>query len=311
MIAHWDDLEAVGDEAGHLASDWRDLGRAAGSRAIGVKRVDVRPGRWGTPVHQHTGEEEIGHVLAGDGLVWIGGRTHAVGAGTAVVFPAGGPAHAFRAGPDGLSLLMFGIRGGGEVCPLPRAGVAWVGDEWVELPGGREPWDREAALGPPECPPPEPPPACVVRLEDAPAYFDGQVHALGQAGGAELAGLNHVVLTAGAEGAPPHHHSAEEELFVLLAGSATLSLSPTPARAATGAVPESHALRAGHVVARLPGSGMCHVLRAGPEGVVYLAYGTRVASEMTYYPGSGEVYLRAVGVLAAVERPLPRHFMPG
>lgn len=68
MLAHWDEIEGHHAELGHLAGTWRDLGRAAGSVTIGVKRIEVDPGKWSTPVHRQTGEEEIFYVLGGGGV---------------------------------------------------------------------------------------------------------------------------------------------------------------------------------------------------------------------------------------------------
>ena len=51
MICHWDDVESGRAETGHLASVWADLGSAAGTQAVGVKRITVDPGKWSTPAH--------------------------------------------------------------------------------------------------------------------------------------------------------------------------------------------------------------------------------------------------------------------
>jgi uncharacterized cupin superfamily protein len=81
----------------------------------------------------------------------------------------------------------------------------------------------------------------------------------------------------------PHCHSEEEEVFVILDGTATLELWPSPRREAAGEKREELALRPGHLVARPPGTGISHSFLAGPEGVTMLTYGTR---RRTTWPGT-------------------------
>jgi uncharacterized cupin superfamily protein len=99
----------------------------------------------------------------------------------------------------------------------------------------------------------------------------------------------------------PHTHSAEEEVFVILEGTATLELWPSPRRERAGEQRQEHALRAGHLVARPPGSGISHSFRAGPEGVTMLIYGTRDPNDMAWYPRSNKVNLRGLGVIGRIE----------
>ena len=54
---------------------------------------------------------------------------------------------------------------------------------------------------------------------------------------------------------------------------------------------DEHPLRAGDVVSRPAGTGIAHALRAGAEGLTYLAYGTRDAQ-----PGAVEERELAVGM---------------
>ncbi|HET9470438.1 MAG TPA: cupin domain-containing protein, partial [Usitatibacter sp.] len=126
---------------------------------------------------------------------------------------------------------------------------------------------------------------------DVEAILDGRCRRLGMAAGAAATGLNHVTLTAGASGAPAHCHSHEEELFAVLAGGGVLELI---ARGETKA--SEHSLRAGDVVSRPAGTGVAHALRAGAEGMTYLAYGTRDPGDMCFYPQSGRVSLRGLGI---------------
>ena len=87
-----------------------------------------------------------------------------------------------------------------------------------------------------------------------------------------------------------HCHSAEEEIFVVPDGEGTLLLGE-----------EEHAVRGGHVVARPPGTRIAHAFRAEDEELTILTYGTREPNDIAYYPRSGVVALRGVGVFGRIE----------
>ena len=278
--------------AGHIKGVWRDPGREAGTVTVGLRRIEIAEEHFSTPAHEHGADEEIFFVLAGEGLLWQDGVTHAVGVGDCIVHrPKRGP-HTLRAGSGGLDVIVFGQRRDPSLTALPRAGVAWSYPRWVELADGDSPFAREAAAGPPECPPPaaERPPN-VVALTDVPAVLDGRARPLGKAGGAVATGLNHVVLPAGGGGAPAHCHSLEEELFVVLDGDGVLELW---GRGAEG--PEEHPLHPGDVVSRPAGTGVAHAFAPGAGGLTYLAYGTREPNDMCFYPQLGRVSLRGLGI---------------
>jgi uncharacterized cupin superfamily protein len=278
---------------GHIKGVWRDLGREVGTRTVGMRRIEISGDHFSTPAHEHGGDEEIFFVLGGEGLLWQDGATYAVATGDCIVHrPKRGP-HTLRAGAGGLDVLVFAQRRDSSLTALPRAGVAWSFPRWVELGDGDSPFAREAAAGPPECPPPASErPRNVVALADVPAVFDGRARRAGQAAGAVATGLNHVVLPAGGQGAPAHCHSLEEELFVVLDGSGVLELW---GRGGADS-PEEHTLCAGDVVSRPAGTGVAHALRPGADGLTYLAYGTREPNDMCFYPQSHRVSLRGLGI---------------
>jgi uncharacterized cupin superfamily protein len=277
---------------GHIKGVWHELGRAAGTRNVGLRRIEIAEGHFSTPAHEHGSDEEIFFVLGGEGLLWQDGDTYAVGGGDCIVHrPKRGP-HTLRAAAGGLDVLVFGQRADSSLTALPRAGIAWSFPRWVELGQGDSPFAREAAAGPPDCQPPQAErPRHVVALSEVQGILDGRARRLGLAGGAVATGLNHVVLPAGGAGAPAHCHSLEEEIFVVLEGSAILELwSPGEPS------PEEHELRAGDVVSRPAATGVAHAFRPGAQGVTYLAYGTREANDMCFYPQSGRVSLRGLGI---------------
>jgi uncharacterized cupin superfamily protein len=301
-IAHWDDVEPVVREVGHLAGSWRHLGRAAGSERVGMNRVEIAPGKWSTPAHTEGAEEEITYVLGGSGLSWQDGEVYEIAEGDCIVHVAARAAHTLRAGPDGLDVLLYGTRVPVEVAYLPRAGVGWLVPTWVEAGGEPSPWEREVAVGEPHVPEPSPRPANIVNVADAPSRFGGVARALGEAAGSRQSGLHHAVLPPGGTGAAPHCHSAEEEIFVVLAGDGILELTPTPPPGEAATVAERHELRPGHVVARPAATRVAHAFRAGEEGMTMLVYGTREPNDIAYYPHSDKVYFRGLGIRARLER---------
>ena len=298
-LTHWDEVEGLRRNVGHLVATWRNLGRAAGTEGVGVQRIDVEPGRWSTPAHVEGASEEIFYVLEGSGLSWQDGAVYEVRPGDCLVHLPLGRAHTLRAGPDGLSVLAYGHRVLHGNTMLPRAGVAWMYPGYVEvmtIGDGRHPYNREAEAGEPEIGEPETRPPSIVNVEDVGPYVDEHNDSLirdrdlGTAAGSARTGISHVTIPAGRLGYPPHCHSAEEEIFVVLDGEGTLLLGD-----------EEHSVGPGNVVGRPPGTRVAHAFRAGANDLVYLAYGTREPNDIAYYPRSGKVSLRGVGVLGRIE----------
>ena len=298
-LTHWDEVEPSRRQAGHLAGTWRNLGVAVGTEGVGVQRIDVDPARWSTPAHVEGASEEIFYVLEGSGISWQDGAAYEVGQGDCLVHLPLREAHTLRAGPDGLSVLAFGhrVRHGNTV--LPRASVAWMYPAYVDVTtigDGRHPYDREAEAGEPEAGDPQPRPSSIVNVADVePHRVEHSASLLedrdlGRTAGSVRTGISHATVAAGREGYPPHCHSAEEEILVVLEGEGILRLGE-----------DEHPVRPGSVVGRPPGSRVPHSFRAGDADLVYLAYGTREPNDITYYPRSGKVSLRGVGVMGRIE----------
>lgn len=298
-VAHWDDVEPRRREVGHLAGTWRDLGRAVGTEGVGVQRIDVDAGRWSTPAHVEGAAEEIFYVLEGSGLSWQDGAVYEIRGGDCLVHLPESEAHTLRAGPDGLSVLAFGHRALHGNTVLPRAGVAWMWPGYVELTtvgDGRHPYRREAEAGEPDVGEPQARPSSIVNVRDVDPHVDEHGDSLlhdrdlGSAAESERTGISQVTLPPGRLGYPPHCHSAEEEIFVVLSGEGTVLLGD-----------EEHPVQPGTVVGRPPGTRVAHAFRAGEAELVYLAYGTREPNDIAYYPRSGKVNLRGIGVMGRIE----------
>ena len=299
-LAHWDEVEPRRSARPALGGAWSDLGSAAGSRGVGVNRIQLGPGEISTPAHVHGADEEIFFVLAGSGLSWQDGETYEVRAGDCLVHAPRRKAHTLRAGDGGLEVLAFGERnrtGGGY---LPKAGIYWLFPSWAEAGQGEHPFDREQHL---EWPEPSPRPGSIVNLDELEGDYGGAVKHAGRDAGASRTGLNWISLPPHEEGASPHCHSAEEEIFVVLDGEGTLELwaPPQPGGDAATEPQETHALRRGHVVSRPPATRVAHSFRTGDSPLTFLAYGTREPNDIAWYPRSGKVYFRGVGLIARLD----------
>ena len=297
-LVHWDDVEPVRGDDGHLAASWRFLGRAAGAGKMTVNRIQIDPNRWSTPAHVEG--EEIFFVLGGSGLSWQDRKVYEVREGDCIVHRAGREAHTLRAGEDGLDVLAFGAHGHDGHATLPRAGVTWLGRSWAQTGERGHPWEQEAAAGEPEVGEPSERLKHIVNLDMLEPDDEGDRALAGEAG-AERAGLHHRTIAPGRASVPAHCHSAEEEIFVMLEGSATLELIPSPVPAARGVKAETHELRSGHVVCRPAGTKVSHFIRAGDEGAVMLVYGTREPNDIAYYPHSNKFYIRGIGLIGRLE----------
>lgn len=299
-VAHWDEIEWFRQEVGEMSASWCRIGDAAGTTGVGVNRIRIEPGRLSTPPHSHAASEEIFFVLAGAGLSWQDGNAYEVRAGDCIVHVADHEEHTLRAGENGLDVIVFGTRHPTEFGWLPRSGAVRLGWPWVE---GRtdNPWDIEAQQEPLAFGEPAPRPANIVNLDECPTYpEDPTSKALAETAGSVRAGFHWSQVPPGKELAIPHCHSAEEEIFIVLDGEGTLELWPSPRDG--DAQREDIPIRGGHVIARPPGTRVSHCLRAGDGGMTVLTYGTREPNDICFYPRSGKINIRGVGVLGRIEQ---------
>jgi uncharacterized cupin superfamily protein len=305
-ITHFDDAQGREFRIGHLGGRWTSLGDAAGSVGIGVRRIEIPTGAWTTPAHEHGRDEEIFYILSGRGISWQAGATAEVRAGDCIVYLAGAGAHTLHA-LEPLDVLAFGPRNRDEAVRFPRLGLTLIGNRMVQsepgtVNGAPLQFLREAELGPPELPDePGPRPPTVVNVDDVPARRVDRPRAAGagrdlaRAAGSVSTGLRHVEVDPGKAGAPPHCHSVEEEIFVVLTGSGALVLVDHEGEHETP-------VRPGSVIARPPGTAVAHCLRAGDDGLTYLAYGTRDPADICFYPRSGKIAFRGIGLIGRIER---------
>jgi uncharacterized cupin superfamily protein len=305
VISHWDEARTWRGERGHIAGTWWSL-TGRNSRTVGLKRIQIDPGMWSTPLHLEGAEEEIFYVLGGSGVSvqWEGEGEpigYEVHAGDCLLHRALENAHTLQAGPEGLDVLAFGQRTYADgITWLPRAGVAWLGETWGTV-GAEEdhPWTREAAAGPPEIGELSPRPSTIVSVPELEASerdtetIGRRVRYPGREMGSVKTGIRHAEVFPGKLNAPPHCHAAEEEIFVVLEGDGHVLLWEERGV-------EEHPVRTGSVVCRPAGTGVAHAFRGGEGGMSLLMYGTRDPREVCYYPRSGKVYFIGLGLVVRV-----------
>jgi uncharacterized cupin superfamily protein len=311
-VLDWDAARSWRAERGHIAGTWHSL-TGRNSTTVGVKRIQVDPGKWSTPLHLEGAEEEIFYVLGGSGLSvqWHGEGeldrppAYEVREGDCIVHLALDNAHTLQAGPDGLDVLAFGQRTHAPgITWLPRAGVAWLGETWAPV-GVEEdhPWAREADAGAPAVADPASRPANIVNVDEVePVVRDAatvgrRIRDLARAAGSRQTGLRYSEVLPGKLGSAPHCHSAEEEIFVVLEGAGDLLLWERDGV-------QEHPLRRGSVVPRPAGTGIAHAFRAGDAGLGLLMYGTREPNDLCYYPRSNKVLFGGLGLVARLGEPL-------
>ncbi|MDX6492555.1 MAG: hypothetical protein QOH02_490, partial [Gaiellaceae bacterium] len=182
-IAHWDEVEKHHRAKGPMDATWSRLGDAAGSKRVGLSRIEIAAGKLSTPPHSHGASEEIYYVLGGSGLAWQDEEVCEVGPGDCIVQVANHFEHTLQGGPDGLDVLVFGTRHPTEIGWLPRSNAIRIGYPWVE---GRvdDPWDAEEKVGELEFAEPGSRPANVVAADEVEARFGGTAKFLGAEGGA-------------------------------------------------------------------------------------------------------------------------------
>ena len=304
-VTHFEEARRYPVAVGHFDTRWTMLGEDAGARTVGVRRIEVAPGSWTTPAHEHGRGEEIFYVLAGRGLAWLNGKTAPIEGGDCIVFRPRRGAHTLHA-LQPLDVLAFGPREHDEIPRFPRLGHLLAGGRWVQsAPGSAEglpvQFVEEARVGAPELPATAGDrPTTIVNLADVEPVtaHRGRVartrRNLGRAAGSRDTGLQHVEVAPGGESAPAHCHSLEEEIFVVLDGSGALVLE---GGAESGETP----VRPGSVVACPAGTGVAHLFRAGEQGMTYLAYGPRNPGDMCFYPRSSKISFNGLGVIARVQ----------
>lgn len=143
-LCHVEDCERYEDRHGDVDLTEHMIGDRLGSEHSGLGLIRLAPDRRGYPLHVHSAEDERFVVLGGSGVARLDDAEHPVARGSVVDAPAKGPAHAFRAGPDGLVYLAWGEREPGDADYLPESGKVMLrGLRTIFRPQQLGYWDGE------------------------------------------------------------------------------------------------------------------------------------------------------------------------
>lgn len=159
FVVNLADVEEFERETETIGRRQRDLGRAAGSKDVGLKMYWALPGKLAVPPHCHSEEEELFVVLEGDGVCVLGDDLQPtrpeletrkveeipVRRGSVIARPAGtGIPHTFRGGPNGLGYLAFGMRRPNDIAYYARSNKVYLrGVNLVARVDRLEYWDGE------------------------------------------------------------------------------------------------------------------------------------------------------------------------
>lgn len=124
--------------------------------------------------------------------------------------------------------------------------------------------------------------------------MDATWQRLGDAAGTQGVGLNRVRVAPGKLPTPPHSHGASEEVFFVLAGSGLAWQDG-----------QVHEVRPGDCVIHRANE-LAHTFVAGPDGLEFLAFGTRPSTEVGWLPRSGAVRFGRRWVEGRVDDPWDR-----
>ena len=151
-IVNLDDVERHKGDSG----PWASLAGTAGAEQSGLNWRQLGPGEPSSVPHCHSEDEEVFVVLEGDGNLelWPSPLTAAQGeeredipvrTGHVVARPASSrTSHCFRAGPDGMTLLIYGTRRPNDVCYYPRSNkLFWRGLGMIGRIESLDFWDGE------------------------------------------------------------------------------------------------------------------------------------------------------------------------
>ncbi len=283
----------------------RNAGLWAGGHPFDVQIRRIPPGAAICPYHSHLAQWEFFLVRSGTGTVRTSDGTHAVKTGDFFVHPPGAPHQLTNTGASDLEVLIVADNPQLDSCHYPdsnkfslRPPGKFFRMVEVEYFDGEEEPSPEAppyqAAGAPSAPPAAPFPKRKLHLDDLPweqwespkKKFRAMSKELSIALGAKrntptgLGGhpfdVEYGRVAPGDSGCPFHSHSAQWELFIFLAGTASVR------------TPEgSRKFHAGDVVLHPPGEAH-QFYNAGNDDVIYLLVADSPSSDIWFYPDSNK-----------------------
>lgn len=109
------------------------IGQQLGAQKLGYRLLVLEPGMRASPFHSHRVNEEMFHILAGEGEIRLGAERFPIRAGDVIACPAGGPetAHQIINNSAGeLRYLAISTQQTPDICEYPDSGKYAVMDEF-------------------------------------------------------------------------------------------------------------------------------------------------------------------------------------
>lgn len=278
-----------------------------GGHPFDLEHGRLRPGKSGCPFHSHAAQWELFVIRRGRGLVRYGAHQREIGPGEAVMHPPGEAHQLTNVGDTPLEYFLIADNPAVDVWEYPDSA------KWGFRPRGGffrrtdvDYYDGEedgAAQRPPRAPVPPPPGplARFVAIDSIPEVElrspKGTYHSYVRDISCALAGvpdtgtwaggqpfdLQQRRVPPGAKVGPYHVHTLQWELYVVLAGNATVR--------SAGA---SHPVTAGDVFLQPPGTAH-QIHNTGTADLVFYVIADNPPADSTFYPDSRKWMLAPQG----------------
>jgi len=270
----------------------------AGGHPFDLELGRLRPGKSGCPFHRHSSQWELFVIAAGSGTVRHGGGTRAVSAGDVILQPPGAAHQLINTGPADLDYYLIADNTPVDLWHYPDS------NKWGFRPGGGtfrpvpvDYWLDEDEAAPATAEPPPGFPTAETRfvaIDTIPweprgvspkGTYRSEVRDISLAlGGRRDVGIwdgGHPFdlqtrrVPPGAAVCPLHAHTVQWELFVVLAGTATVRVGRD----------SRHAVGPGDVFMQPPGTAH-QIVNTGAEEFVYHVIADNPPADIIYYPDS-------------------------
>jgi uncharacterized cupin superfamily protein len=269
-----------------------------GGHPFDLEHARLRPGKSGCPFHSHATQFELYVITAGRGTVRFGAERREVRAGDAMMHPPGEAHQLINTGDTVLEYFLVADNPAVDVYHYPDSnkwGFRPRGGIFLRTDVDYHVGEEEGAEQRPPRPAPPPLEHTLARFVTIAAIPEverrspkgryhsfvrdislslGGIRNIGPWGGGHPFDVQQRRVPPGAAVCPLHVHTTESELFVALAGTATVRRDG-----------EEHSVVAGDVFFQPPGTAH-QIINHGSEDFVFYVIADNVPAEICYYPDS-------------------------
>ena len=126
-------LAPTGETASRYQQRLARIGQQLGAQKLGYRLYALEPGMRGSPFHSHRVNEEMFHIVAGEGHIRLGAERFPIRAGDVIACPPGGPEAAHQiinTSSAELRYLAVSTQLSPEICEYPDSGKYAVMDRF-------------------------------------------------------------------------------------------------------------------------------------------------------------------------------------